>query len=106
MKAATTSPHGNLRLLFWLMTFSTTGTTGLFRAPERGPELPGALVQSPHGDAPEGLGGHRPAHLGVPTCPLHELDRHLDDPQARPEGAEGEVGLEHVAGRLDLVEID
>src|SRR6476620_1779455 len=106
MKAATRSPQGNLRLRISLMSGSTTGKRGLFRAPQGGPELTSPFAEAPHGDALERLGGHVTAHLRVAQLTLDELDGHLDDAQARLDGTEGEVGLEDVAGGLHLLEVD
>src|SRR3954465_13798193 len=110
MKAATSSPRGNLRLLIWLMPGSTTGRRRLFRVVRhgaaQGTQLARPFPQPPHGDPPQRLACHGAAHLRVAPLPLHELDRHLDDAQTGLEGAEGEVRLEDVAGRLDLVQPD
>src|SRR3954451_1161119 len=92
------------------MSLSTTGSRVLFRGPgspaERASHLEHPLAQTPEGDPPQGLGRHLTAHLGVAALALDELDRHLDHAQARLEGADGEIGLEDVAGRLDMFESD
>ena len=60
-----------------------------------------ALLQPPAGDPAQRLGGHLPAHLRVAAHPLDELDRHLDTRSPARTRAEGQVGLEDVAQRLD-----
>src|SRR5918994_1069634 len=111
MKATRSSPHGDLRLRVWLMTSSTTGGGRLFRGPRagtstgpEGAQLSSALADAPSGDPLQRLGGGLPAHLGVATLPLDELDRHLDHAQSSLDRPEGEVGLEDVAGGLHVVE--
>src|SRR3954452_11515558 len=106
MKAATSSPHGNLRLRLWLMSGSTTGGRALFRSAQERSQPAAPLTEPPDGDPPQRLGGHLAAHLGVPAGALDELDRDLHDPQARLDRPEGEVCLEDVAGRLHLREVD
>ena len=65
-----------------------------------------AVGDAPARDQPQRLHRHAPGHLGLAPHPLHEVDRHLGDPEAGPQRAHREVGLEDVAVRLDVLEAD
>ncbi len=56
-------------------------------------------VDAPLGDPHERLAHDRAAHLALAALALGERDRHLDDPEARPQCAPGQVDLEAVALR-------
>ena len=111
MKATSSSHHGN-RLSFQSCLVNVRERVAVPHAVrrstvQRGPRPGGRRSVSPQrvirfSDSV----ATSPAHLRVAALALDELDRHLGDPQAGPHGAEGQVGLEHVAERLDLLEPD
>ncbi len=55
---------------------------------------------------PHRLGAIRQDILLLPSCAVAEDDRHLDDAEAGPHGAVGELDLEGVALRAHAVEVD
>ena len=61
---------------------------------------------APLGDPPERFPDDRAAHLGFAALPLGESDRHLDDPEAGPDGAPGQINLEAVPLRGDGAVVD
>src|SRR5487761_1394564 len=71
-----------------------------------GPELTQSLRHAPLSDPPERLQDDAVAHLAGAVLAFHERNRHLDDLQPGLRHPHGEVDLEAVPGRLDLVQAD
>ena len=74
------------------------------RVPPTARTWPARCSHAPAGDPAQRLAHDVAAHLGVTDLALDEGDRHLDDASARPDGAPGEVDLEAVALRRDVVQ--
>lgn len=69
-------------------------------------ELVGTVIEPPHGRAQQCFDDDVLAHFGAAVLSFDELDRDLSDGHALLEGAPGEVELETVTSRGDVVESD
>ena len=73
------------------------------RAPD---DLLPAVCDPPHRDPDQRLSHDVAAHLAIAVLALDERDRHLDHPQPGAGRPGGEVDLEAVPGRGDVVEFE